>query len=45
MGATLNDSGVWSCHMGTIGEAGPEASKEISVRISGKQTSSTSNAN
>lgn len=36
MAATINDSGTWSCHMGTIGEPGLEASKEINVRISGK---------
>lgn len=36
MSATINDSGTWSCHMGTIGEAGLEASEEVNVRVSGK---------
>lgn len=41
MGATINDSGSWSCHMGTIGDAGLEASEEINVRVSGKKASTS----
>lgn len=33
--ASVDDSGTWSCHMGTIQTAGIESSKEISVRVSG----------
>lgn len=35
MSASVDDSGTWSCHMGTIAAAGIEFSKEISVRVSG----------
>lgn len=37
--ASLDDSGTWSCHMGTIQTAGIESSKQISVRVSGKRAS------
>lgn len=35
MSATVNDTGTWSCHMGTIAQSGVEQTKEINVRISG----------
>lgn len=37
MAASVDDSGTWSCHMGTIHQAGIESSKEISVRVSGER--------
>lgn len=37
MKASTSDSGQWSCHMGTTGKAAVEASKEISVRVSGER--------
>lgn len=36
MKASVDDSGTWSCHMGTIQTTGIESTKEISVRVSGK---------
>lgn len=36
--ASTSDSGQWSCHMGTTGKAAVEASKEISVRVSGERS-------
>lgn len=35
MNATVNDTGTWSCHMGTTSKSGVEQSKDINVRISG----------
>lgn len=37
--ASINHTGMWSCHMGTTGVAGAEASKDINVRISGMERS------
>lgn len=36
MNASVDDSGTWSCHMGTTHKAGIESSTEVSVRVSGK---------
>lgn len=36
MQASVNDSGTWSCHMGSIKPVGLELSKEVSVRVSGE---------
>lgn len=36
MNASVDDSGSWSCHIGSIKAAGIESSYEISVRVSGK---------
>lgn len=37
MNATVNDTGTWSCHMGTTSKSGVEQSKDVNVRISGKK--------
>lgn len=36
MNASVDDSGTWSCHMGTTDAAGIESSQEIGVRVSGE---------
>lgn len=33
--ASMSDTGIWSCHMGTTDASAVEASKDINVRISG----------
>lgn len=33
--AKVSDTGIWSCHMGTVVTAGVEVSQSINVRISG----------
>lgn len=37
MNASVDDSGMWSCHLGATHTAGIESSQDISVRVSGKR--------